>query len=272
MGNNTPLFRIMPLERFLELLYTRQNVLVRPTLWNDPYESIIEKSAMMSNPDTLELYDITRWYGQCWSCKPESDALWRVFSNGAVVRSVKIKTTVEAIKNQLAEDDIIKDFILLKVKYADYAYKKKDVRKKLAETFQFGWEFSYDCLDLNSQIDNDPQMRAAYMLLTKRNQFNFEEEVRLLAYCHQPQEEKVYKYPIHDLGSFIHEVVIDPWAPDELVDTLRDIVRHYIPATNIPVTKSDLYEKQYSGFLYDPHKWYDDWYQKRMLSPGTNKV
>jgi hypothetical protein len=39
-----PLYRIMPLEQFLQIVLEGKNTLVRPHLWEDPYEKIPRES------------------------------------------------------------------------------------------------------------------------------------------------------------------------------------------------------------------------------------
>jgi Protein of unknown function (DUF2971) len=78
-------YRVISLERLLELFQKRQNVLVAPEKWDDPFENFILKSGRVSRRG---------WYGQCWTWQRASDAMWRIYSgdkNGVRMRSTPAK-------------------------------------------------------------------------------------------------------------------------------------------------------------------------------------
>lgn len=56
LNANTPLFMILPLERFLQMLKNKQNTLVQPSSWDDPFEKMINKSAIIRG-DLLNYFD-----------------------------------------------------------------------------------------------------------------------------------------------------------------------------------------------------------------------
>ena len=107
-----------------------------------------------------------------------------------------------------------------------------------------------------TKFKDDKQIAAVLMLLSKRAPFSHEEEVRLLRYCKEPQDDELFKYDIHDLGTFIQEITLDPWSPDGYEDAIKAIVDKYLPGNTIPVLKSDLYKKIEKGLLYDPFHYY----------------
>jgi hypothetical protein len=89
-------YRITTLERVKELFLTRQNVLVAPRLWDDPFENFI-----LSSPVRLKSGEIMEYpfhesvYGQCWTLHKASDAMWRIYaSNG---NGVRIRSSVETL-------------------------------------------------------------------------------------------------------------------------------------------------------------------------------
>lgn len=260
--NCIDLYRIMPLERFLQMLYTMQNVLVRPSSWDDPYEKIFMKSAIMKDENELIQYDESRWYGQCWSFNNDSDSLWRAFTKGTNARAVKIKTTSDALMscfNNVAPNHY---FFLFKLKYSESANGEKQTMHNLSQTYQFDWEFDEPCINRcfnDEPFKDDPHVRALYMLLTKRTQFKAEDEVRLICYSKTPETKSVLQYPIPNIGDFLKEVVLDPWTPDGIDDVVSDIVKRYIPGRSISVWKSDLYQEPQKGLLYDPYHYYDEY-------------
>ena len=248
---NVELFRIMPLERFLQMLYTGKNVLVRPSMWEDPYEKVIRKSVIKSEDKEIP-FDETRWYGQCWSKSKESDGLWRVFTKNSNSRAVKIKTDSDTIKkslNYIENSELA--FFLESVKYPEE--KSENLKNALVDLFRFDWlwENGYTFSLKNDFFENDPNVFAAPMLLTKRYQFKHEEEVRLLCYSKKTSEAKTFEYDIKwMMPDFIKEVVLDPWTPEGLDVIVKDIIGKYCPNNDIKVTKSDLYKDVEKGFIF----------------------
>lgn len=255
----------MPLERFLQMLYTMQNVLVHPSAWDDPYEKLVQKSAAcVKREEKIEYlyFNDKLWYGQCWSFSKENDSLWHVFSKGRISRSVKIKTTSEALKATLNSLNPKLHFFFEKVQYAAHAKGEKNIKKEIASTIHFermwGEGSLYEFVLNEGCFKDDVQVKAAPLLLTKRKPFESEHEVRLILYSKEELEDDVFSYDIPKIGDFIKEVELDPWTPKGVDDAVRDIVGHYIPGVNIPVYTSDLYKPIERGLLYDPDKLYNN--------------
>jgi hypothetical protein len=77
-----PIYRIFSIDRFVELARTRQNVLVSPYKWDDPFENFLLRCPVRdASGRTLRMGNLAeRWYGQCWTSTRESDAMWRIYS------------------------------------------------------------------------------------------------------------------------------------------------------------------------------------------------
>ena len=96
------IYRIMPLDRFLQLLYSGHNILVHPSVWDDPYEKMLSESKWKYN-DTITKFDEKLWYGQSWTLNKSDETMWRAYTNNTKTRAVKIKTTVDKISNMLKD-------------------------------------------------------------------------------------------------------------------------------------------------------------------------
>lgn len=252
---DTELFRIMPLERFIQLLSTNSNVLVRPSMWEDPYERVVAKSVMFIDGKNIP-FDETRWYGQCWTRNPESDALWRIFTNGKNIRAVMIKSTSDIIMQSLyrVEKSSKRVYFLENVEYPEESENEKET---LAKTYHFEWmwEHGYNIKFENLGLE-DNNIAAAPVLLTKRHAFEHEKEVRLLCYWKkkQPKKQTVYSYKIPSLVSFLKdEVIVDPWAPEGFDDALKETIDKFLPTNNLSVRKSNLYKEWDKGFQFRPN-------------------
>lgn len=80
-----PVYRIFPLWFLEEALRLKQLILVQPTLWEDPYELLTERVAVVDKSITpwrkIFLEDHLRpAYAQAWSRTRESDTLLRAYS------------------------------------------------------------------------------------------------------------------------------------------------------------------------------------------------
>lgn len=85
-------YRVFSIERLIEIFETRKNNLVKPTLWDDPFENFLFKQENLGTKWKFSQYR-ERFYGQCWILNTsETDALWRVYS--PLKNGVRVKTTL----------------------------------------------------------------------------------------------------------------------------------------------------------------------------------
>ncbi|MBQ9186697.1 MAG: hypothetical protein IJ144_02590 [Prevotella sp.] len=159
LPDDTRLYRIMPLERLLQMLDSKENTLVKPKLWDDPYEKNISnlwKDGTLYLPNNyccgIKMPISKGWYGQCWTLNEESDALWRTYTKGMQHRSVKISTTVKQLRESYSQTNDGTTFELMPVEYLpspadDYV---AFVEKKKA---QGGLSVADGCRCLTKELD-----------------------------------------------------------------------------------------------------------------------
>lgn len=258
--NDIRLYRIMPLERFLQMLTSRKNVLVRPSLWNDPYERLLKNAIKKGCDDRKVPFDESCWFGQCWSENSESDALWQIFTKSTLARGVKITTRASLLRDSLAveEQKGNKVFFLERVKYVSRS-EDKCIMDSLTEAYSYKWGYDeeYLVITCKDQFDNDFNVMAASMLLTKRSAFEHEREIRLLCYCKERQsDDKVYEYEIANWCNFIEEIQLDPWTPKGVDEALSKILLQYdmhkSDGSPLRATISDLYQECEAHIVYKP--------------------
>ena len=95
------IYRIFSFNRFVEMLKTGKNTLVRPSMWEDPFENVLFNHNYVDRKEGRPI-DVSSirdsWYGQCWTYKKEEcDGLWRTYSNNGATRCVRVKTSVRKI-------------------------------------------------------------------------------------------------------------------------------------------------------------------------------
>ena len=90
------IYRIFSIERLLELRETSKNVLVHPSLWDDPFENCILNSLYrLDSGETITLAFRDHVFGQCWTSRRESDAMWRIYSPNK--DGVRVRTTIRKL-------------------------------------------------------------------------------------------------------------------------------------------------------------------------------
>ncbi|WP_264802766.1 hypothetical protein, partial [Acetobacter fabarum] len=61
---DTKIYRVFPLVRVLDLFEKSENVLVRPKLWDDPFENFFLGARVFSGVNEVDISDIREsWYG-----------------------------------------------------------------------------------------------------------------------------------------------------------------------------------------------------------------
>lgn len=161
------IYRIFPLKYALDLFETNQNVLVRPAMWEDPFENFfLNAIGLDADGNQIGLGPIRdRWYGQCWTATAESDAMWRIYSHNK--DGVRLGTTVRKLIDSFydgADPCAALKFFMGKIQYVD-----QDEINQFAKDMKF--------VDVAMGANN---RNFADILLTKRREFLHEDEVRLL--------------------------------------------------------------------------------------------
>jgi hypothetical protein len=98
-------YRWISLEELRDRLTNRRMLLKQPYRWDDPFENILVSCGVTftGGSDWREVFfDKLRKpiYAQCWTALPESDALWRIYSQDK--RSVRIRSTPRKLLSALA--------------------------------------------------------------------------------------------------------------------------------------------------------------------------
>ncbi|MDQ6987895.1 MAG: DUF2971 domain-containing protein [Mariprofundaceae bacterium] len=218
-----PIYRIISLERLLEIFTTNKNTLVKPSFWPDTFENFILKSKVkLLSGEIVEYNYHERMYGQCWTLHKSSDAMWQIYSPNK--ECLRIKTTIENLLSSIYEvhPDIPEAKCCIgKVEYLT----TKDLMQVANSTFD------------DSGISVENIFRS---LLVKRKAFEHENEVRLLyEEWSDDTSSEIYPYSINP-HKLISQIMIDPRRRCSEFTTLERIIRK---ATGFkgPIKRSRLY-------------------------------
>jgi hypothetical protein len=221
------LYRVFPLLRALDLFENQQNAVVRPKLWDDPYENLFLKAKVFDGPDEIDITEIQRsWYGQCWTTIPESDAMWRIYSPSK--DGVRVSTTVRKLAASFFD---VHD----RSASLSYFLGKVDYAPSDEITSRFG------AMKLSDAFFGGQNDKTAVTLLLKRDEFAHEHEVRLL-YCDVEKKhlaDDFVSMPF-DANNVVDDIMFDPRLDIRIVAALSDIFS--AQGFTKDVSRSKLYE------------------------------
>lgn len=212
----------------MKLLLTAEHVLVRPPCWDDPFENFFLGAEFLTElgekVSVAGLRD--RWYGQCWTFKRDSDAMWRIYSPDKC--GIRIQTTVgKLFSSYYATSD---KFAALKYFMGAVEYRPREgieefVQKTTFEELAFGGN----------------NLGFANTLLLKRSEFDHENEMRLLFYDAEGQFRGVDLLKIQCRNTdWIEEIGIDPRLDAQSFEAVAQEIRK--AGCKVPIVQSDLYQ------------------------------
>ena len=185
----------MSIDRLIDMLENNKNTLVKPELWDDPFENFILNIPVTNiNGDTSKSVLRNRAYGQCWTKTTESDAGWRIYAPNH--DGVKIRTTVNKLFKSLHKSQTTyanTSCYIGEVKY----HSQKGISKLVSDRLEIRDKFK-------------GSIGQARTLLFKRNAFKYEREIRLI-FLHPKNESRssIYSYQC-DVLSLIDSITFDP--------------------------------------------------------------
>jgi hypothetical protein len=200
-------YRIISTARLYELFANHENVLVRPSMWEDPFENFILNAPAKLGDGTVVRFEFNNsYYGQCWTLTAASDAMWRIYSPNS--DGVRIRTTIRKLATSLSyglgQWAHIQAFIG-KVQY-------------LSDKALFQFANNVFVNGLNSTA-------LARTLLVKRFAFKHERELRLLYSDNDnAPANNLFRYAI-DPHALVDQIMIDPRLPSATVDVLKKQIR-----------------------------------------------
>jgi len=204
------IYRIISIKRLIELFETKENILVKPHKWEDPFENFILRSKVRLPTGEIIQYNYHDWlYGQCWTFHKASDAMWRIYSPNC--DGIRIRTTVRKLFQSLYSSQ--KTLADAKCAIGKVLYLPEIRLKKYASEI-------FD----NYGIEVENLFKS---LLVKRTAFKHENEVRLL-YCELEEREQnndIFSYKI-DPHSLIEQLMLDPRLDQAKTKELKAYIKN----------------------------------------------
>lgn len=207
-----PIYRFTTFEWLFEMLINKDLTLLRPKLWDDPYENFLFNQEILSfDGGVIDFKYLTKTiFGQCWTFKYQSDFAWRIYTfNGNGVRIKMIISELhDCILNQI--DINTSKLIFGRVQYSSW--------KKIKELYENPIKFSKRLFPVDILMRQD--------LFLKRNEFKHEDEFRIIYSDDKLNFEKVnlIKFKI-DPNKMIKSILLDPRMSESTFKNYRLIIR-----------------------------------------------
>jgi hypothetical protein len=249
------IYRIFPIDRFCELLKTGNAVLVRPELWDDPFENILSCCGICDTSKTPfegHLFGNMRrpLYAQCWSMIKESDTLLRAY---AIVKKdetgrnrfrelegVQVNSTARKLLEALWKS--------IPINQAEICFLGKVKYQPESELLQY---FRNEIVSRRLQAF-DEGLSYAGSVLRKRDFFSHEQEVRLIHIGNGSMSSKTFCIPVNPNDLF-DEVTIDPrLAIGERLERREEIIK--LGYSGLIETDAKFYQKIFWNIPLDLSK------------------
>jgi len=206
-----PIYRIFSFERLEEIFQENVLTLVKPKLWDDPFENfILNSTGQLPDGREFQIGFRDNFYGQCWSLTKESDAMWRIYSpeKNKDYQGVKVKTTIRKIFTPLfREGGQYKKISGTSYNLSSFVGKVKyENTKSLISMLK-------DEERMSGKIFDQSGWGQASTFFYKRLAFRHEKEVRLIYNFQKGNQFDTFKFVIDPIETF-DEIVFDPRMTD----------------------------------------------------------
>ncbi len=225
-----PIYRILPWEFLLEMFLTNQLTLVKPKLWDDPYENLLLKSNAYRRDGTpIDLKDLQEHaFGQCWTLFPETDAFWRIYSHDQ--NGVRIKTTVRRLFDIIFDNHSHANLTTSFIGRVEYQPQAEIER------------FYSDPVNIEPIIRDTSGQGMVMSLLLKRNEFEHEKEVRLIYSVDSYSADKANSTKSFNIvpNDLFDDIMLDPRIKPRQERIYRETIQRL--GFRNPIVKSSLYQ------------------------------
>ena len=218
------LFRIISFDSLLQMLNEKRNWLVRTSMWEDSYENFMLKEQFQKNGHPLSLEHMSnQWFGQCWTTRMSSDAMWRIYSPDK--KGIRIKTTIGQLWDSAMAYNGDGHFMIGKVEY----FAQSKIRKDLLDGSPY---------DIDSLVDI---MISSFFV--KRNSFSHESEYRIIYHCGEQSKDYAKDTVFLDISpqEFISNIYFDPRADSTYVERCKQILTKAFNYPGERIHKSSLF-------------------------------
>lgn len=230
------IYRVTSLDRVLDMFEYNRLVFVSPEMWNDPFEKAFLVAKYKFNDTEFELpikpsKSGTSLFAQCWTLTSESEAFWNTYAPNKDGISICIRAS--NLKNILSSIQKYNVFVgLAKYQHYDKLYEFKGDNEY--------WKA------LSEKGTNESHLK---LLLKKRIQFKYEQELRILLVRKKPMKPKISRLRVGMIANKIESIIIDPRMGSQLVELVKKTFPQY--GFEGKCVQSGLYRKPARNVTFD---------------------
>ena len=221
----TYIYHYLSFQRLANLLKKKENTLVSPLKWEDPFEKWRLKSIAENNKNIS--FNEKSWFGQCWTTSGKSDAMWKLYTNGT--DGFRIRSTVKKLWESLPKEKNV-GYRIAKVSYRPKRELATEIeggegRRKLATEIEERNEniSEDDFCTKNEELNGFQYISAAFMI--KRYAYEYENEVRLICYKKNEENRELFSYNIVCPSKLIDQILIHPRILPEEYPLLECVIK-----------------------------------------------
>ena len=257
-------WRYMDFTKFLSMLQYKSLFFCSCSLMQkmDPFEGEYPKNNLKNLRDKKDFVQLSKEYTQkpalyrkkflenvsinCWHANnTENAAMWKVYLSSK--EGIAIKSTIKKLKESFNTNS--EDVIYIgNIHYNDYEF--NDISMNYNEYLESVIELADKGIRENGVSDSDILNKLAKhyypLIMSKRKEFEYGKEIRLISPIKQKTKTKRFKnagkFVCVDLNTLIDEIIISPSSEQWYVDLVKDVVKSY-KLKNKKTYQSKIYEK-----------------------------
>ncbi len=257
-------WRYMDFTKFLSMLQYKALFFCSCSLMQkmDPFEGEYPKNNLKNLRDKKDFVQLSKEYTQkpavyrrkflenvginCWHANDtENAAMWKVYLSSK--DGIAIKSTIKNLKESfsLNNEDVV---YIGNIHYNDYEF--NDIDMNYNEYLENVIELADKEIAKNFISDSDILNKLAQhyypLILSKRKEFEYGKEIRLISPINQKNKTKRLKnngkFVNSDLNTLVDEIIISPSSDKWYVDLVKDVIKSYGLGSK-KTYQSQIYEK-----------------------------
>lgn len=197
----TSIYKIIDIKYVEEIIKSKRLRFLKANKWEDPFENLLFKIPIKIGGNIIKTDLLQTFadciFGQSWTLLPESDALWRIYSQ--TKSSVRLKTAGEHLFKMIKSKSDDSIYCML----GDVKYKNELEIIDFIKTLKTAEDFKTDTFH-------------EFSLFVKRKEFEHEKEFRIIFIADFDSQERKQGYIDFDIdpNTFIDEITLDPRLND----------------------------------------------------------
>lgn len=224
--NEKEIFRIFPMDRFLEVLEEKKLTFVKPRLWRDPMDRLLFEYYFHNreSKDSGNSRHKDSYFAQCWTLTYESHALWNEYA--PLHNGVRVKTTIGKLRELFNDHPLNSE----------------------GNSWQMGCVNYLPINEIKEMLEKDwpDSSELAHTLLIKLSQYSHEQEVRIIFNCNGDEAisgSDIYRDIKIKPLELLDKLLLDPRMPENIYNVYKEKFLAYGFEEN-QIIRSELYDEE----------------------------